>query len=131
MVGGAARAIQLEHDQGAVVVVHAALDLHDVLVEGIPGLEINRASGGEVARLCFIRPLVDREALDSFGYEEMQVCITLPVGMRNHIDRHPVGTQGEVGAMVDVKSAQKDLLCLAAARMLCDEDARHSTQEFL
>ena len=61
----------------------------------------------------------------------MQVGVTLPVPVRDHVDRHAVHGDGYIGAVVRIEAAQKDLFGLATTRVLRRHEARHEPQQIL
>src|SRR5918994_351890 len=54
----------------------------------------------------------------------MKVGIALAMGMADDIDRDAIDKYGEVRAMVGVKATEENLIALAAAVMLADDQPR-------
>ncbi len=61
----------------------------------------------------------------------MQIGVPLTVPVGNHIDRNAVRKDGDVGAVIGVKPAQKNLFRFAAAGMLGNHQAGRQLQHIL
>ncbi len=122
---------QIHATHQAIRIVLADFRLHKILVKRGFGLEIDPARRGQIALVGGIGAFAKTERLHHFGDHEVQVGVALPVGVRHHIDGHAVHAQADVGTVVEVEAAQKQLLGLAAARVLADEQPRHHAQDFL
>ena len=114
----------------ALIVVHADFDTH-LVGHAVACLERHITGCGKVAFGHVVGAFVKINLLYHLGLQEMQVGISLPVGMAHHIHRHPVDRHVYVGAMVKVKSTQKHLFGLTSAGMLGYEQSRHRTQYLL
>jgi hypothetical protein len=79
--------------------------LHHSILHRVAGCEIHGAGRGEVAELRQVGAFVDIQPLDGFGDDEIQVGIPLSVGMTAQVDRHAVGKEGDIGAVIRVESA--------------------------
>ena len=99
-------------------VERAALGLHEVLLELLLGDQLDRAGGGEVAELREVRSLVQLDAVDHLGDQKVRIRVALAVRVRDHVDRHVVGVDGDVGAVVGVEAAEQPLRRLPAALVL-------------
>ena len=64
-------------------------------------------------------------ALDQLRDQEIEVGVSLAVPVGRHVDRHPAGRDGEIGAVVEVEAAQEILVRLAAAGVLGGDGAGH------
>jgi hypothetical protein len=92
--------------------------------------ESSRAGGSEIAFVGKIRAFFVVDPLHQFGNEEVHIRVALPVRMGAHIDRHGVDVGGEIGAMVEIVSAQEILVGLAITTMLGDDHSGHKFQQF-
>lgn len=89
----------------------------------VGGLESYGAGRAEIADIGEVRPFAKIEPLDSFGDQEIEVAIALSVLVRTHVDRHAIDKSGEIGPVIEIEAAQKDLVGLAAARVLRGDEA--------
>ena len=69
--------------------------------------------------------------LDNLRLEEMEVGVSLPVGVAHHIDRHSVYGDANVGTVVEVEASEEHLLRLASSGVLRDKEARDSPKHLL
>jgi hypothetical protein len=113
-----------------LIVVHADFDRR-LRGNAVASLECYISGRGKVSFAHVIEPLVEINVLDHFGLEKMQVCVSLAVGVADHVDGHAVDRYVDVGSVVEVKSSQKHLFGLAAAGMLGYEKAGNGPQDFL
>ena len=59
----------------------------------------------------------------------MLVGVALSVG--NHIDRQSIHGQSDVGAVIQIKAPQENLLGFPSPSVLADEQTRYHSQDFL
>lgn len=104
-------------------------DLERVLLDEVPGDEVERPRRAEVTELDEVGALVRLEHLDRLGDQEVQVRVALPVRVAPQVDGQPVDEEGEVGAVVGVEPAKEVLLGLAAALVLVDDEPRDQAQD--
>ena len=88
------------------------------------------AGRGEVAFLRRIRPLPVVEARDQFGDQEIEVGPALAMRVATLVDRHVVDRGAQVGAVVEIEAAQVELVGLAFAAVLADDQPRRRFQQF-
>ena len=88
------------------------------------------AGGREVAVLRRVRTLLVIEPRGQFGNQEIQVGPALAVGMAALVDRHVVDRGAQVGAVIEVETAQIELVSLAFAAMLADDQAGRRLKQF-
>lgn len=92
---------------------------------------------GHISRICqvaihhIVITLFKLHILDEFGLQEMEVGISLAVGMAHHIDRHTVNPKADVCAVVEIESTQKHLLGLSSSGVLGDEKSGDGAQYLL
>ena len=84
----------------------------------------------EVALIGKVGPLFVADAVHQLGNEPVQIAVAMAMRVRGHVHRHAVHIGGEVGAMVQVKAAQKVLVGLAITTVLGDDHAGHKLQHF-
>jgi CopG family transcriptional regulator, nickel-responsive regulator len=108
----------------------ADLDLREVPLQAVDGVEIDGAGGGEVALAREVGAFAVGEAAHDLGDHEVGVGIALAVAVRAHVDGHAVDGDGEVGAVVQVEAAQEVLVGLALAAVLGDDEAGRGLQQF-
>ena len=116
---------QVQHYQRSARVETAYLQLHLTGIEAGFSTELARAGRGKITKSRRVWPLVHFELLHRFGYHKVKIGVALAVGVAHHIHRQPVHAHREIGAVVHVEAAQKNLFGLAAARVLGNEQARH------
>ena len=87
--------------------------------------------GSQIAEFGEVRPFLDIQALYDFGNEEVHVGVALPMTVGDHIHGYPIHRDGHVGAVVGVKTAQKDLFGFTTAGVLGDDEARHQLQHLM
>ena len=117
-----------EEREIALRVEGAAGRLHDVLVDHVQRDEVDRAGGGKVAVLDVVGPLERLHRLH-LRDQEVEVGVTLAVGVAAEVDGQIVDEQRDVGAVIGVEAAQEVLLGLAAALVLADDEARDQPQD--
>ena len=88
--------------------------LHIVLGQAVVEDEGRRTGRREVAILGVLHALLEFDALDEVGHQEIEVEIAAHVRVRPAIDRHAIDEAGEVGAVVQVEAAQEVLIGLPA-----------------
>lgn len=109
----------------------AALQLYRAFAQRRLRAETGIACRGEISLICLIGTFTEFNILNRFRYQKVQVLIPLPMCVRYHIDWHAIHRQPDVGAVVNVEAAQEDLLCLAAAGMLCNKKSWYQPQHIL
>ena len=72
-----------------------------------------------------VRPFVNLHPLDRLGNQPVQIGIALAVGMAHHVHRDAVDEDREVRAMIRVEATEKNLIRLAAAVVLPQDQAWH------
>ena len=117
-------------DQRAKIVVAARAEVQQGLVQGVPVHDVGGPGRGEIAAVGEVRSLVVVDALHEFGDQEVDVAIALAVGIGRHVDRDAVDARCEVGAVIEVETAQEVLIGLALAGVLGDDHARNRLEHF-
>ncbi len=98
--------------------------------DAVEQADMHRPHRGKVAFVGEIRSLADVDRADQFGDQEIQVGISLAVGVGAHIDRHAVDRDGEIGAVIEIETAQEILVGLAVPAVLGDDQTRHDFERF-
>jgi hypothetical protein len=104
-------------------------DPHGRAVDLIEGGQLDGAGGVVVAVACGVRALVDGDRGDRLGDQEVRVGVALAVPVRGQVDRHAVGEDGDVGAVVGVEAADEVLVGLATAGVLRHHQAGYLPQQ--
>src|SRR5450631_2030331 len=86
-------------------------------------MNIGRSRAREIPHLCVERPFLVVDEVNQLGDHEVQVGVALSMGVRGQVDGHAVHGEGEVGAMIQIESAQEILVRLAIAGVLGDHEA--------
>ena len=86
--------------------------------------DVHGSGGREVAEMRKIGPFVYFHSIDSFRDQPMKIGIPLAMGMADDINGNAINKNGEIRAMVGVEAAEKDLISLAAAVMLANDQPR-------
>ena len=86
-------------------IVLPAFYFSKIAVEYFPGFKIHPTCRHKVAFVRVVRAFFKINRFHQFRNDEMQVGVTLSVGVRNHIDRHTVNGQPDIRAVVNVKTA--------------------------
>lgn len=92
--------------------------------------EVDAPRGGEVALLGMVDALAVHGRLHEFGNDEVEVEIALPMAVGTHVDGHAVQVDGEIGAVVEIESAQEILVGLPGARVLGGDHAGDGLDQF-
>lgn len=112
---------QIEGPHGPVRIKLPGFEFQKTAVEGVAGLEIDPARRGQVALVGVVRAFVELHPFHQFGNHEVQIGVALSMGVRDHVDGHPIHTQTDVRAVVEVETPQEQLLGLAAPGVLADK----------
>ena len=100
---------QIEHRHDAGGIVLATLDLHQVMRERVQGMVGHIAGGTEIAFVGIVDPFAKIVIGDGLGDQEMQIGITLAMGLRDHVHREAVHGDIYIGAVVRVETAEEEL----------------------
>ena len=84
----------------------------------IPAQHLCATRTGEISDIGIVRALAIDDFFDHLGNNKIQIGIALPVTVAAHINRHAIDTGCEISAVIEVETAQKELVGLAAAAML-------------
>ncbi len=114
----------------ALVVVHAYFDSGSG-THAVGGFEFDISGVCEVAFGHVVWAFVEVYFFYDLRHQEVQVGIALAVGMADHVDWHAVDGNVDVGAVVKVEAAQKQLFGFASAGVLGYKQAWHDAQHFL
>ena len=117
-------------DQRARVAVFAKSHLIEGLRQAIDITDAHGTGGGEVAILGVVGSLAVFDRVDQFGNQSVEIVIALTVRVRTQVVRHAIDECGEVGAMVEIESAQEILVRLAVATVLGRDQAGHHLEHF-
>lgn len=92
-------------------------------------MKLGRAGASEVADLgvMHLEPVV--EMIDQLRDEEVEVRPSLTMAVGREIDRHPVDTRLEIGAVIEVEAAHEVLVRLSLAGVLGDDHTGHGLEE--
>ena len=85
---------------------------------------VGAARDREVPLLRRVRPLEDAHRLDELGDDEVRVCVAVAVVVARVVDGDAVDGELEVLPFVRVEAAQEDLLGVARAALVREEEAR-------
>ena len=88
----------------------------------------DRAGGGEIAFVGVIRAFLHLDRVEQFRHQEIEIGIALPMPVRAHVERHAIEEQREIGAVIELKAAQKILVGFALAAVLRDDETGHDFQ---
>ena len=118
-----------QHQEVPLSIELPAGQLHQALLDHLARSEADRPGRVEVAELGVIRAFVHVEAFDGLGNDEIEVGITLPVRMGAKIDRHAIGEERDIGAVIRIEAAEEVLIRLAgSARVLHRDEPGDQTQ---
>ena len=115
--------------QGAGKAVLAHANAGNALRQGVGVLHVHRAGGSKVALGSKERAFAVVQQRGEFGNQEAHVGPALAVRVAALVDQHAVDGGAQVGAMVQVEAAQVELVGLALAAVLADDQARHRFQQ--
>ena len=96
----------------------------------VAGAKCDGAGGGEVAVLREYGPF-RTSTRRRLGDDEVEVGVALAVAVGTMLTGTPSTEIGDVGAVVGVEAAQEDLLRLAAAGVLRDDQPRNDPEQVL
>ena len=112
----------------AAVEKAARRELDQMLRERLQVVDVSSARRCEIALGGEVGTLEVLDALDELGDEEVEVGIPLPVRVRPEVHRHAVERGEEVGAVVEVETAEEVLVRLSGSAVLRDDETRHELQ---
>ena len=117
-------------DQAAIIIETAAGKLGHIAGQIPEIFDIRRPRTGKIAILCIIIAFFIAECLYQFGNKEIGVRPACAVRMREHVNRDAVYLGQEIGAVIEIETAQVILAGLAFAAMLRGDQAGHGFQDF-
>jgi hypothetical protein len=117
-------------EQRSAVPASPHTEFGDAGIETPGDLNARRACCGEITFLREVGPFSVPQVAYELGDQEVQVCITLTVPVRAHVDGNAVDADGEIGSMIEVETAQEILIRLALSAMLRNDDAGHIFENF-
>lgn len=117
-------------DQEPLIVEAPARHLEQPVGEAGDEVDFGAAGAREVAALGPVEALVEADALDRLGDDEVHVGVPLTVAMGRLVDRHAAHGDREVGAVVEVEAAEEVLVRLAAARVLRGDRTGYGLDQF-
>ena len=97
----------------------------EAFLQRVIGLHRIRTSQREVTGVGEVGAFLKFDSLDDLGNDEIQVHITLSMGMGAEINWHAIEVGREIRAMIEVDAAQEVLIRLAGAAVLRGDHARH------
>ncbi len=97
-------------------------------LQPIDVLDAGGSGRREVADVGVIRPLAELEYLDQLGNQQVDVEVALAVAMARQIEGYALERRREVGAVIEVEAAQKELVGLAAAGVLGGDQPGNALQ---
>ena len=89
----------------------------------------HRTHRAEIPDRCVVRTLGVGELVRELWDHEIEVGITLAVGMRGLIDRHAIDVSLEVGAVIEIVAAHQILVRFALTAVQGDDQTRHGFQQ--
>ena len=116
--------------QGAAKAVLPDAQAGDALRQAVRVDDGRRAGRGKIALRRRIPALFVIEAHGQFGDQEVQVRPALAVAVAALVDGHLVDGGAQVRAVIEVEAAQVELVGLAFAAMLADDQPRHGFEQF-
>ena len=114
---------QFEHSDQSLGVKLSRFQLNGAFLKLGFRDEINMTCSGEVSFVFLVGAFAKINFFNGFGNDKVHVGIPLTMGMRNHVYGKPVYRYSYICTVVDVETAQKDLLCFSSSSMLTDEEA--------
>ena len=69
------------------------------------------------------------DALHELGNQEVQIGVALPMPVARKVDRHAVDRGGEIGAVIEIETAQEELVGLPIPAVLRDDQAGHGLED--
>ena len=102
----------------------------EVVGQRVHVVDLHRPGRVEIAEIREIRALAVMQGADQLGDHEIEIGITLAVPVGAHVDRHVVERDVDIGAVIEVKAAQKILVGLALPAVLRDDQSRHDLEHF-
>ena len=127
--GAAAGAFRTPGHQQALAVVAAGGELGGEPALGETKMVVGAAGDGEVALLRRVRSLGDPETFDQLGDDEVRVGVAVAVEVAGVVEGNAVDGELEVLAFARVEATEEDLLGVAGAALVGEEDARGELEE--
>jgi hypothetical protein len=91
-----------------------------VLRQTIKVLDIGSTGGDKVAVLRIIRAFCVIQLLNQLGNQEIEIGVTLAVGMGGKINWHPIKVLRKIGPVIEVKTSQEILVRFTSSGMLSE-----------
>src|SRR4030095_8981912 len=91
------------------------------------GDDVDSARSGEITEMREIRTFEDLYPVDGFRNEPVEVSVSLAMGIAGHVHRNAVDRNLKVGSVIVIETAKQDLVCLAAAMVLPDDQTWHQS----
>jgi len=117
-------------ENGPPKAIHAAFDLDKVLRQRLEEHHVGRCSRAVVADIGIIRTFLEIHPLHQFRDHGVHVRVPLTVRVRGEIQRHTVEGEGDIRAVIEIETAKKILVGLAAAGVLRDDETGNRLQNF-
>ena len=116
-------------NQRAAIAVLPDPERGNALRKGIGVFEMHRTGRREIALARKVRPLAIFKTAGQLGNDEIHIRPALTVPMRSLVHQHAVHRRTQVGAVIEIEATQVELVGLALAAVLADDQARHRFQQ--
>ncbi len=116
---------QIKHGHGTPGIKRTAFNLKKIMIQMIQGRKINITRCVQIAFVCIISTLAKINVFYRFWNNKMEICVSLTVRMRDHINGNAICSNGNICTVIIIKSTQKYLLSLSTTGMLCYKEPRN------
>lgn len=101
----------------------------DLVWNGVAIIDVHRTHRAEVAHAGIVRSLGVGDSIRQFRNQEIQIGVTLTMGMRGLVDRHAIDVGSQISAMIEVVAAQQILIGLALTAMRGHDQSGHGLEQ--
>ena len=105
-------------------------NVSDTFVQSISVLKTHRTRRRKIALAREIGPLAVLDATCQFRNHKIHVSPALAVRVGSLVDDHAVDRGAQIGAVIEIESAQIKLVCFAFAAVLTHDEPRYGLQQF-
>ena len=109
-------------EQQPPVAVAPEAEVGDALRQHVGVGQFDRTGRREITLLGVVRPFLVAQPGGQLGDHEIEIGPALPVAVAALVDEHAVHRRPQVGAVVEVEAAQVELVRLALAAVLADDE---------
>src|SRR6266403_3408259 len=97
-------------DEDAIIVVLTDPYFGEALRKGLDEVQTGGAGGRKIPDIRIVRPLPEGHIVHELRNDPIEIHIALAMGVRGEIDGDAINPRGEIGTMIQIKTAQEILI---------------------